>query len=70
MIRICLRSCDAKYRTQMARKRILRMQEKASQAVQDFRQEFAEWDEVEGNNEDDDDDGGEPVPIKELLNKK
>ena len=70
MILICLKSCDANYRTQMAQKRILRMQEKASQAVQDVRQELAEWDQVEGNNDDDDDDGGEPIPIKEFLNKK
>lgn len=67
MIRICLKSCDASYRSQMAQERILRMEEKASQAVEDFRQELAEWDRVEG---DDDDDGGEPVPIKEFLDSK
>lgn len=51
----------------MAQERILRMKEKASQTVEDFRQELAEWDRVEG---DDDDDGGEPVPIKEFLSSR
>lgn len=51
----------------MAQERILRMEEKANQTIEDFRQEQAEWDRVEG---DDNDDGGEPVPIKEFLNNR
>lgn len=67
MIRICLKSCDAKYRAKMAQERVLRMEEKASQVIEDFLEELAEWDKVEG---DENDDGGEPVPLKQFLNKE
>lgn len=67
MIHICLKNSDANYRSQMTQERILRMDEKASQRIDDFRQELAEWDRAEG---DDDDDGGEPVPIEEFINSR
>lgn len=67
MIHICLKSCDANYRSKMAQERIHRMEEKANQKIEDVREEQAEWDQVEG---DDYDDGGEPVPIKEFLESK
>lgn len=67
MIHICLKSCDAKYRSKMAQERIHRMEEKASQKIEDFLEEHAEWERVEA---DVDEDGGEPLPIKEFLESK